>query len=348
MKKTRAAVVGVGHLGKEHARVYSGLPDVELVAVVDTEPGRADEVAAKLGVKALTSYEGLAGEIDVVSVVVPTTAHYEVAGYFLERDVAVLVEKPMTRTVDEASALVELSRKRSVPLQVGHIERFNPVVLAAQKFDITPKFIEADRLSPFSFRSADIGVVLDMMIHDIDITLALVGAEPSRVDAVGFGVITTKEDIANARLTFPTGAVANLTASRLALKTMRKIRVFSTDSYISMDSASKTGIVVKASEKLTIDALKVDDMKVSDISDLKDFVFGDLLKIEALQVDDYEPLKLEIESFVECVSKGTPSVVPGEHGLRSMRTAERIMNSIQTHDWYGDNPPRDKYDKSRT
>jgi predicted dehydrogenase len=338
MGKLRTAVIGVGHLGKEHARVYTELEGVELVAVADTDRERAGEVAARLGCKALTDYQGLASEVDAVSVVVPTSGHYEVASYFLGKGVATLVEKPMTRTVEEATALVELSHKRSVPLQVGHIERFNPVVLAARKFDITPKFVETDRLSPFSFRSSDVGVVLDMMIHDIDLALTILGAEPSRVDAVGFGVITTKEDIANARLAFPNGAVANLTASRLALKTMRKIRVFSTDSYISMDSATKTGIVIKATDKLTVDALKVDDMKIDDISGLKDFVFGDLLKIEPLEVDDYEPLKNELESFTNCVAQGTPSVVPGEHGLRTMRTADRILTSIRTHDWYGANP----------
>jgi len=341
MDTLRVAVVGVGTWGENHARIYHQLPQTRLVAVADVDEARAREVASRYETRAVADYHDLIGEVDAVSVAVPTTLHYPVAREFLEAGVATLLEKPMTRTLAEADELVALARRRGVPLQVGHIERFNPVIRAMAELDITPKFIECHRLSPMSLRVQDVGVVLDLMIHDLDVILQLVQAPIRRVDAVAVAVIGRHEDIANARLVFQTGCVANLTASRVALKKMRKIRVFSPDSYISLDYDRKRGEIYKASPLLRRLRLPPEGVEAETIADLRNFQFGDLLTIRQLEMDDAEPLRLELESFVEAVRRGTSPAVPGEEGRRAVAAAQMVLEAVARHRWEGWEEPRD-------
>lgn len=335
MDTLTVAVVGVGAWGENHARIYHELPQARLVAVADVDEARAREVASRYHTRAVTDYHDLVGEVQAVSVVVPTGLHHRVAREFLEAGVATLLEKPMTRTLAEADDLVALARRRRVPLQVGHIERFNPVIRAMAELDIDPKFIECHRLSPMGLRVQDVGVVLDLMIHDLDVILELVQAPVRKVDAVAVAVIGRHEDIANARLLFQTGCVANLTASRVALRKMRKIRVFSPDSYISLDYDRKRGEIYKVSPLLRRMRLPVEGMEAETIADLRNFEFGDLLTIRQMEMDDAEPLRLELESFVEAVRRGTPPAVPGEEGRRAVAAAQMVLEAIARHRWEG-------------
>ncbi|MDN3510263.1 MAG: Gfo/Idh/MocA family oxidoreductase [Candidatus Jettenia sp.] len=329
MRRLKVAVVGVGHLGKEHARVCAELPGVELVGVVDIHTGQAEKIAQLHNTCYFTNYKDIIGKVSAVSIAVPTKSHYAIAKEFLQNGIHVMIEKPMTGTIPEAKELIHISKVKGVILQAGYIERFNPAIAAIKKFSINPKFIECHRLSPFTFRSADIGVVLDLMIHDIDIILHITGSKVKKFDAVGVNVISDKEDIANVRLQFENGCVANITASRVSLTPMRKMRLFSEDSYISVDYQKKDALLYKKSPKLTLKALNVSEMDVSTIADLKSYVFGDLLKIEHIKMDDYEPLKKELESFVNCILEHKEPLVSGEEGLKAIEVANDIVCEIE-------------------
>jgi len=330
----RVAVIGAGRMGQHHARVYHELPEAELVAVVDRDPARAAEVADRYGVEAAATLEPVLDRIDAASVAVPTVYHAEVAGPLIERGIALLIEKPIAATLAQARALVQQARAHRCLLQVGHTERFNPVVRAMDRMQVTPKFIETHRISPFTFRSADIGVVMDMMIHDIDIVLHLVRQRPVRTEAVGVAVLSRHEDIANARVTFAGGCVANLTASRLALKTERKIRVFSEQAYLSLDYQKKTGIAIKKDANL--DVLKLaQDKDFEDLSQMQGVDFGSLVKVEPLQIDDTEPLRAELQAFLHSVRTGQPPPVTAEDGLAAVELATEIVASLQQHQWDG-------------
>ncbi|GJQ48474.1 putative 1-carboxy-3-chloro-3,4-dihydroxycyclohexa-1, 5-diene dehydrogenase [Candidatus Kuenenia stuttgartiensis] len=329
MHKLKVAVIGVGHLGKEHARVFAELPGVELVGVVDALNKQAEEIARRYNTQWYVNYQDVIDKVSAVSIAVPTKSHYAIAKDFLTHGVHVLVEKPMTGTVSEAKELISLSKKKGLVLQAGYIERFNPVIVAIKKISSNPRFIECHRLSPFTFRSADIGVVLDLMIHDIDIILNMTGSKVKKIDAVGVNVIADKEDIANARIQFQNGCVANITASRVSIQPMRKVRLFSEDSYISIDYQKKEGLIYKKSPKLTLSALNISEMDVSTIADLKSHVFGDLLKVEHIKMDDYEPLKKELESFVTCVLENKEPEVSGEEGLKAIEVANDILQEIE-------------------
>ena len=240
-KKLRAAVVGVGHMGKHHARIYSELPDTELVAVVDRNPSQAGKYAAQYGCEAYADVGEIVSRVDIASIAVPTVAHAPVARPLVEARVPILIEKPLAPDVATAREILGWAEEYDAVIQVGHSERFNPVVQAMKRMEVTPRFIETQRVSPFTFRSADVGVVFDMMIHDIDIVLNMVRDREYEVRAVGVNVLGPCEDIANARVEFANGSVVNMTASRLALKTHRRIRVFSSDAYLSMDYQARTG-----------------------------------------------------------------------------------------------------------
>lgn len=329
MQPLNVAVIGVGHLGKEHARIYQAMDGVRLVGVVDTNATRARTIARKLNVPGLQDYRSILGDVQAASVVVPTVAHFDIARELLAHRIPILVEKPMCRTLDQAHELVRLARDHSTILQVGHIERFNPAVQALQSEVVKPRFIECHRLSSFSFRSTDIGVVLDLMIHDIDIILHLVGSRVVRVDAVGVCVVSKEEDIANARLVFENGCVANVTASRVSYQTMRKIRIFSSDRYISLDYQAKTAKIYKKGPKLR-DGFDVGTFDPTSLPNLKDFLFGQLIESKELTIDNQgEPLARELQSFVDSVRNRTEPPVPGEHGLRAMEVADMIQKSIQ-------------------
>ncbi len=328
-RRLNIAVIGVGHLGKEHARIYAEMPEVNLCGVVDTDRVMGEAVAKRCNTKYFSSCQEVIGEIDAASVVVPTKYHYAIAKELISNGINILVEKPMTGTINEAEELIRLSRENGSVLQAGYIERFNPALQAIKKLDTSLKFIECHRLSPFTFRSADIGVVLDLMIHDIDIILSLSKSKVKKIDAVGVNVISNREDIANARIQFENGCVANITASRVSFVPMRKIRLFSEDSYISLDYQKQEAIIYRKSPQLTLKSLNVEDTDVSSIKDLKNFVFGDLLKIEQIKMDNEEPLKKELESFVSCVRNSENSVVPGEEGIKAIKTATIIEDEIR-------------------
>jgi len=326
------AVVGTGHMGRHHVRVYHELPEAELVGIVDQNLERATELAEKFSTIRYDSIEPLLGKVKAVSVAVPTVAHLDVARPFLENGIAVLIEKPLAPDSATARQLLETARKHNTLLQVGHTERFNPVVQSMNQMQVAPQFIETHRISPFTFRSADIGVVMDMMIHDIDIVLSLVKAKPIQVEAVGVNVLATHEDIANARVTFEGGCVANLTASRLALKTERKIRVFSPEAYLSLDYQKKAGIAIKKDANL--DLLKLArERNADDLSQLAGVDFGAMVKVEPLIVDDVEPLGAELQSFLNSLQTGTPPAVSAEDGAAAVELAERITQTIQKQNW---------------
>lgn len=327
------AVIGVGHMGRHHARLYAELPRSRLVAVVDKDAARAAQCAKEYGAKALSSIDELPDEVRAVSLAVPTVYHLPIAEALLRRGVAVLVEKPLAATVAEADQILACTRETGTLLTVGHTERFNPVVRAMQRLNIRPKYVETQRVSPFRFRSADVGVVSDMMIHDIDIVLSMVRSPVTGVDAVGVNVLGKHEDVANARVTFASGAVANLVASRLALKTDRRIRVFSETAYLSVDYQRKSGIAVTRDANLDILAL-ARDKNVEDLSQMANLDFGKLVKVEPLQVDDVEPLRAELEAFLTSVQTGSPPAVTAEDGAAAVRLAAQIVEAVQSHQWH--------------
>lgn len=326
--KLKIAVIGAGHLGKEHARIYSEIPEVNLVGIVDINKDTGEAVARRCNTKYYSSFKEILNKVNAASVVVPTRFHYEITRELLKNGIHVLVEKPMTGTVSEAEDLIKLSKETSTILQPGYIERFNPAIEAIRKLDVSLKFIECHRLSPFTFRSADIGVVLDLMIHDIDIILYLSKSKVRKIDAVGVSVISDKEDIANARIQFENGCVANITASRVSFEPMRKIRLFSENSYISLDYHKQEAIIYKKSPELTPKSIITENTDVSTIKDLKNFVFGDLLKIERIKMNNQEPLRKELESFISCVNNGKQPVVSGEDGINAIKAATIIKEEI--------------------
>ena len=306
MAKIRIGVIGVGHLGKHHARIYGELAgsnaDVELSAIVDVLPSRAAEIAKPYGAQALTGYRDLFGKVDAVSLAAPTSEHGHIGLELLENGIDVLVEKPMTSTVEEARLLIDAAARNRRILQAGHVERFNPVVRAAIDVATQPQFFEIHRLAVFTPRSLDIDVVLDLMIHDLDIVLSLVHSPVSEVRAVGIAVLSKKADIANARVEFEDGCVANFTASRVSFEKVRKLRFFQPSDYISVDYASQTGSMVS--------------LRMGRVTERK------------LEPPTAEPLKLELESFVHCVRTRTSPIVGGEDGLRALELAMKINEQI--------------------
>lgn len=333
----RVAVVGVGHMGRHHVSVYrrlsaSGL--CQLVAVCDPRDEVARQVVADTGVRVVTDVQALVGTVDAVSIAVPTVHHVQAAEPLLKAGIGCLIEKPLAASSALAQHLVDVAAAHGATLSVGHIERFNPVVRAVRSRGIRPRFVEAHRISPFSFRSADVSVVLDMMIHDIDVVLSLLRCEPAEVAAAGVAVIGRTEDVANARLTFPDGSVANLTASRLAIKTERKIRCFAPDSYVSMDYQKKTGIAItKASNENILEKLRqwADDSADGDLGALAaaGLDYTKLVHIDPLEADQRDQLEVELEDFLSAVRDRREPEVSGRDGLMAVRTAERIMQACR-------------------
>jgi predicted dehydrogenase len=341
----RVAVVGVGRMGKLHARVLSEMPEAELTCVVDQNEATADAVARQRGCHPLTDVRDAVDKADAAIISVPTVSHVEVARPFVAAGKPVLIEKPYTNDVAAGKQLVELASDTGASVQVGHTERFNPAVVAMQKYAISPKFIEAHRISPFTFRSADVGVVLDMMIHDIDLVLMLAGGKLSDVHAVGVNVIGAHEDICNARMIFENGCVANVTASRLAIKTERKMRVFSEEAYLSVDYAKKVGVVIKKSQNLDLIQM-ARDLDVDDLAELAGSVdYAKLLRVEELVVDDStEPLRKQAEAFRETVVNGAAPVVSATDGLAAIRVADEITERIRSYRWDGVESDRQGFD----
>jgi predicted dehydrogenase len=328
----RVGVVGTGHLGKHHARIYRNMPGVKLEAIADSDPARRLEVATLTGARAFADWRDLIGRVDAVSVVVPTTFHREVAIPLIEAGIHVLVEKPLASTADDARAIVEAARGKNTILQVGHIERFNPAIRQAERFIDDPRYVVADRLAPYSFRSKDIGVVLDLMVHDLDILLEFVKDPVARIEGLGIPVLSRSEDMADARITFAGGCVADLRASRISMKRMRKIRFFQRSAYVSIDYDARRVSVFrrsKAVEDETIDASLLDPRE---LEDPQGFVLAKLLEVEEFEMDKGEDaLTAELGSFIEACRGEHAAVVPGEHGLRAVEAALKIQGEIASY-----------------
>ena len=333
MNKIKTAVIGGGKMGSIHARVYSTLDTAELLAIVDTDKQRAEKLAAEFNCKALSGYEELIGSVDAVTISTPTQAHYEVAKTFITAGVAVMIEKPLAASIQQGQEIVDLAKKHNVVVAVGHSERCNPVVQAVKRLNIEPKFIEAHRISPYPFRSTDIGVVMDVMIHDIDIILSLAGGKVKSVDAAAINVIADNEDICNARIAFDNGCVANITASRLALKTERKVRLFSRQAYLSLDYFKKEGIVIKAAPNVDV-VNWIRQQQQNESFDFANVNWPDMLHIEQLDIEDGEPLRLEQQAFLKAVAdKDSQPEVTAEDALAAMQCAEMILESARDHKW---------------
>lgn len=308
-KPLRTAVIGVGYLGRFHAQKYRELPSSELIAVVDSVPAAVQQVATELGVAAVSDYRELLGKVDAVSIVVPTPLHFAVAEAFLEHGVHVLVEKPITETIEQAQRLIDLAKLKNRILQVGHLERFNPAIQAAAKMINTPRFIESHRLAPFKQRGTDVSVVLDLMIHDIDLIQELVGRPIASIDAVGAQVFSQDIDIANARIRFEGGCVVNTTASRVSLKQERKMRIFQDDAYLSIDLQQKILSVVSKKQPGPVDSPAQ-------------------VAIDEQSFDQGDALRSEIAAFLHSAQTGDAPVVSGEDGLRALATAIQITELL--------------------
>ncbi|HPP86765.1 MAG TPA: Gfo/Idh/MocA family oxidoreductase [bacterium] len=314
MKKVKVGVIGVGHLGQHHARVYTELENAELVGIYDLNNEQAQKVAERCKCRIFDSYESLLKEAEAVSIAVPTREHFKIAATALKAGAHILVEKPITATLEEAKKLLKLAEKHKAILQVGHIERFNSAIKELSSRIKNPKYIECDRLAPFNIRGTDVSVVLDLMIHDIDIILSLVKEKVKKLEAQGVAIFTDKEDIANARIIFANGCVANITASRVSIERTRKIRIFEDNVYYSVDYSTQTIKIVTKKEN----------------ADIRKFQeFNDLVNIEILKIDPEEPLKAELASFIDCVIKGKQPLVPGEAGSAALEIAAQIVNKIR-------------------
>ena len=314
----RTGVIGAGGLGLHHVRILRDLQGPDFAGFYESRADRAQQVSTDLGVRAFPTLEALLDEVDAVTIVVPTPGHYAVAQQVLARGIHAMIEKPLAATLDEADAMLALAREHGVVLQTGHVERFNRAIRAALPHVDSPRFIESDRLSPFNPRGSDVAVVLDLMIHDIDLVHTLVGGKASSVAAVGVPVLTPFVDIANARLTFDSGAVANITASRVSRERMRKIRIFQQSGYLSLDLAVGNGEFYRLRDDVDVASL------VSAPLVLEQFV--ERIPLEA---DEGEPLRLEFESFLAAVRGEAPVAVSGEAGREALAVALQIVSDIE-------------------
>ena len=301
-QELKVGVIGTGRLGSIHARVYTEIPYVKLVGLCDIDINKAAVLANEYDVKVVSDYKNLIPDVDLVSIATPTHTHFEIAKYAILQKKHVLIEKPITDNLRHARKLVRLARKRKVILQVGHVERFNSAFIATQKLASNPRFIECHRLSPFPNRSLDIGVVFDLMIHDLDILLGLVHSRIKRIDAVGVSVLTPFEDIANVRINFQNGCIANLTASRISEEPLRKIRIFLKDTYISLDYQAQEAFCYKKDKTSIIKTL--------------------------IPIEKEEPIKKEIESFIVCARNNRKPVVSGVEAYQALKLATKIRNLI--------------------
>jgi predicted dehydrogenase len=302
MSKLRVGVVGVGHIGKNHARLYHDLENAEFAALYDTDREKAEQLAKEYGTIAATSLEDFSARVDAASVATPTNSHFEVARQLLDDGKHLLIEKPITEKTVDANELARVATERRLVLQVGHVERFNPVLSALEERLTHPRFIEAHRLSPYPSRSTDIGVVLDLMIHDLEIILHLVRSPIDTIDAVGVPVLSRGEDIANARLRFENGCIANITSSRISPERMRKIRVFQEDAYLSLDYQNQSGEIYRRT--------------------------ANGIEREAVQIEHDEPLKRQLASFVECAATGHAPKVSGFQATAALELAVEITKRI--------------------
>lgn len=323
MKKIKIGVIGTGHLGNLHAKMLKNIETAELTGVYDAANEKAETCAKEHGIKVYNTIDDLIQANDAVSIAVTTTAHYEVAAHCLDKGLDVFIEKPVTATIEEAEKLVALAKSKGKLIQVGHIERFNPAILAIDKYQIEPKFIQTDRLAQFNPRGTDVAVVLDLMIHDIDIILSLVKSEVCKVDASGIAVVSPTEDIANCRIEFENGAVAVVTASRISQKKMRKMRLFQKDNYITLDFVTGTTEIYRlvSPGEPTGTAFSFGLIGVGD--NAKSVVY------EQAEAPKVNALEYELSLFIKAVAERTTPVVSGEDGLRALKVANMIIQKIE-------------------
>jgi predicted dehydrogenase len=311
----KVAVVGVGHMGRHHARIYSEMPDVELVAVVDTNELVAKELAKKFHTKALTDYKDLIGKVDAVNIATPTSTHYTIAKAFLQEGVHVLVEKPMTSTLKEANHLIQLSKMTGSILQVGHTERFNPAVLSLSGLVKKPIFIEAHRMGPPTHRNLDVGVIFELMIHDIDIILKLVDSPIVSLQGYGLRIYSDYEDISQAQILFENGCIASLSASRVSSEKVRNLEITQEDGFLHLDYIEQNIILRKqVSSKYIFDQPKA--------------MYRREFLVDQPMISKDEPLRLEIEHFISCLREGKMPMVSGEDGKRALEVAKKIAETI--------------------
>jgi predicted dehydrogenase len=332
MTPLKMAVIGTGALGQHHARILSGDSCVELVAVADTNLSRCREIADRVGTEAVADYRLLLNQVQAAVIAVPTVAHFAVAADFIGQGISVLVEKPLTADLREGEQLVNLAEKTGALLQVGHVERFNPATQVAMKASGPPKYIRAERVSPFSFRSTDIGVVHDLLIHDLDLILHLVRSPVSRVEAFGICILGDSEDSVQARLTFENGAIADITASRVSPVVRRGMQLWSHRGCVDVDFQTRQVVQYRQSEELQYGTSPVIQAREpgANIEQLKRDVFGRFIKVENLAVPEADPLTAELRHFVDCVQQHKPPLVDGRVALRALVVANRILESVRS------------------
>jgi predicted dehydrogenase len=332
MEKIKVGVIGVGHLGKHHARIYSQIPEAQLVGVSDIDSEKAQKVAKEFNTECYGNLSDLLERIDVVSLVVPTTYHHSLACKILSQGKNLLIEKPITETVEQAEELISIAKAKNRILQVGHIERFNPAFKSIENLKLDPKFIESHRLAQFDPRGTDVAVILDLMIHDLDLILNLVKSPVKRIEAAAVSVISDSEDIANARLTFENGCVANITVSRISAHPLRKMRLFQKNSYISLDFLQKSVEIYKLVDANFIP--KEEKEKKSVVGNIPIGEVGRTIIYEKPEIKTEDMLTSEIESFLNAVKSKTHPKVSGEDGKRALEVALEIVNKAKEHrDW---------------
>ena len=324
MSKLKVGVIGTGHLGKIHTKLFNEVETAELIGVYDIDESKAEIVAKEFNTKAFKNLEELLSQIDGVSIVATTSAHYELVKKAFEKNVNVLVEKPITATIEEAAEIVKIADEKKLILQVGHIERFNPALLSLEQYKLDPKFIQTDRLAQFNPRGTDVAVVLDLMIHDIDIILSLVKSDVKEIKASGVPVVSGNIDIANARLEFENGAVANVTASRISQKKMRKMRMFQQSGYIALDFITGVAEVYRLIDQKEMDENHFISFGEMGVGEKKKYVVYDQPEIKQVNA-----LKYELELFVDSIINKTKPVVSGEDGLKALKVAAEIIKKIE-------------------
>lgn len=335
MNKLRMAVVGAGHLGKIHARILSGMSDIELVGVADPVAAARQQVAADCKTEAFADYRDLIGKIDGAVIATPTRLHHGVSVDLLDHGVHLMVEKPIAATLSEADEMVTMAKRRRVTLQVGHIERFNPALTVAAPYVRDPKFIEATRASGYTFRSTDIGVVLDLMIHDLDVVMSLAASPVRRVDAMGLAIMGRYEDVAHARLEFENGCVANLNASRVSYVAKRVMQVWSSRAMSSLDFSNRTAQIVCPSAAVMNREIELESLPAEEKLALKDRVLPEYLPLTQLTGDATNAIGDELADFARAIRESSAPRVTGEQGRDVLAVAEQVLAEIDTHSWNG-------------
>lgn len=321
-------VIGCGRMGRLHTRVYSQMPQAKLVGVYDAIAANAEAVAQQYNCKAFSSIEEMIREVRAVTIATPTEHHASGATMCLRAGVACLIEKPLARNMKECQEILDAAKAGNAVVQVGHVERFNPAIRAIAALKLTPRFIETVRVSPLTFRSIDVGVVLDVMIHDIDIVLSLAGAKVKDVQATGVSVIGSAEDVCNARIVFENGCVANMTASRMALKTERRMRLAAQDCWVAVDYAKKQGVIARKSANVDAIRQTVEKVRAGEVADPTKLNFADMVQLEQIPVENRDQLTAEQEAFFQSIHSGSRPVVSGEDGKAAVELAQRIVECM--------------------